>query len=138
MTQPTTSSASSAGRLVDDCYAPEVGPLPTGADLAAYLSVKNPDDTVLLEALEQCCTIAGDYELSRLSCDLMLADGAAPPATVPSPVSRAVLMRAAAVWRRRNSVNGFDGFADLGTVPVRASDPDIERLVDRWRSWCWA
>ena len=68
----------------------------------------------------------------------MAADGASPPETVPSPVGRAVLMRAAALYRRRNSVNGFDGYDDLGTVPVRASDPDIERLVDRWRAWSWA
>jgi hypothetical protein len=121
----------------DVCYAPELVALPLGAELAAYLSLATPAQAVL-DALDGCCVIAADYELGRLSCALMEADGATPPATVPSPVGRAVLMRAAALWRRRNSVNGFDGFDDLGTVPVRASDPDIERAIDRWRAWSFA
>lgn len=88
--------------------------------------------------LDNACTRAADYELGRCSYARMQGDGADPPFTVPSAVAQAVLMRAAAIYRRRNSVNGFDGYEDLGTVPVRASDPDIERLISRWLALCWA
>jgi hypothetical protein len=121
----------------DVCYLPGIRPLPIGDDLAVYLSVKQPDPDLVTQ-LDEVCAIAADRELARLSCALMVADGADPPDTVPSPVARAILMRAAAQWRRRNSVNGFDGFDDLGTVPVRTADPDIEGNVDRWRAWTFA
>jgi hypothetical protein len=120
-------------------HEPGLPPLPTIDQLAAYLGItatsRGPDvDAALTENLNTSI----DYQLGRLSYDLMEYDGANPPATVPSPVSHAVLMYAAALYRRKNSVNGFDGYDDLGTVPVRGNDPDIERLVDRWRALAWA
>jgi hypothetical protein len=125
--------------VTDPIYAPGASALPTIDDLADYMTItagqRGPVvDGLLTDAIGR----ATDYEMGRLSFDLMRADGASPPTTVPSPVAGAVLMRAAALYRRRNSVNGFDGYEDLGTVPVRASDPDIERMVDRWRAWAWA
>jgi hypothetical protein len=123
----------------DVCYLPRLRACPVGADLALYLSLKNDltADTALAAQLDEACEDAADRELARLSCALLAADGADPPNTVPGPVARAILARAAALWRRRNSVNGFDGFDDLGTVPVRTADPDIEAGIDRWRAWSY-
>lgn len=118
-------------------YAPAIVPPPDTDELAAYLNLqaRTPEGD---EQLDAVLSDSLDYELARLDDALLIADGASPPTTLPGPVARAVLMRAAALWRRRNSVNGFDGYDDLGTVPVRASDPDVERLVDRYRAWNYA
>lgn len=122
----------------DAFYAPGVRALPTADELADYLSMKQTLLPEVLEALGQCANDAADYTLSRLSGPLMVADGAVPPDTVPGPVARAVLMYGAALWRRRNSVNGYDGYDDLGTVRVTGFDPDVERQLDRWRAWTFA
>jgi hypothetical protein len=112
--------------------------LPTGSDLAQYLSMSSTISSDVTELLDDACTVAAAYELSRLSLARMQDAGAAPPATYPVAVVHAILMRAAAVFRRRNSVNGFEGFGDMGALAIRASDPDIERLVDAYRAWCFA
>jgi hypothetical protein len=113
------------------------GAPPTAAQLAAWLSI-TATDTATNELLQRCCDIAAQYELGRLSVARMTEAGYSPPDVLPATVAQAMLMRAAAMYRRRNSVNGFEGFADLGAVAIRASDPDIERLVDPWRAWAWA
>lgn len=122
----------------DVCFVPRLRALPDLAELAQYLNGTFTAGTAAGDAGQLCLDDAADTELARLSCALMETDGATPPSTVPGVVARAVLMRAAALWRRRNSVNGFDGFDDLGTVPVRATDPDIERELDRYRAWTFA
>jgi hypothetical protein len=120
-----------------DLTVPPPATPPTGAQLAKWLSITSTDaDTLAL--LDGCCTVALQYELGRLSTLRMTEAGYSPPDALPGGVAQAVLMRAAAIYRRRNSVNGFEGFADLGAVAIRASDPDIERLVDPWRAWAFA
>ena len=122
--------------MASDLTGPNARP-PVGADLAKWLSITAADaDTMAL--LDGCCTAAVHYELGRLSTRRMVDQGFAPPDALPPTVAQAMLMRAAAVYRRRNSVNGFEGFADLGAVAIRASDPDIERLIDPWRAWAFA
>ena len=112
---------------------------PTADDLAFWLSItasqRGPDVDALLTAVALDAT---QYELGRASFDRLIEDGASPPDTVPEQFYRAVVMHATALYKRRNSINGFDGYDDLGTVPVRGSDPEIEKLVDRWRAWAWA
>jgi hypothetical protein len=120
-------------------HAPTVTPLPTVDELASYLSItaasRPPDvDAALTGVLVDTV----DYQLGRCSYDRMIAAGADPPTTVPANVSRAILMDAARLYRRANSVNGYDGYDDLGTVPVRGNDPEIERMIDPYRAWCWA
>jgi hypothetical protein len=113
------------------------GAPPTAAQLAAWLSI-TATDVATTELLQRCCDIATQYELGRLSTLRMTEAGYTPPDVLPVAVAHAMLMRAAAVYRRRNSVNGFEGGADFGAIAIRASDPDIERLVDPWRAWAWA
>lgn len=118
-------------------YYPHVVPMPTGSDLATHLSLDNPSSGQV-DAFDVVMVEAGDYLLSRLSYDLLRAAGATPPDTVPADVAKAVTMYGAVLWRRRNSVNGYDGYDDLGTVPVRGNDPNVEQLVDPYRAWNYA
>jgi len=124
------------GQGTDLNVPPSAAP-PDAQALALWLSITS-SDTNTTALLETCCTVALQYELGRLSTLRMTEQGFNPPDELPGAVAQAVLMRAAAIYRRRNSVNGFEGFADLGAVAIRASDPDIERLVDPWRAWAFA
>jgi len=121
-------------------YAPALADLPpTADDLAQYLSMTQAALTAEVRAaLDAAAQDQTDYVLGICDYSLIIADGGDPPTTVPSPLFRAVLMGSARLYRRRNSVNGYDGVDDLGSVPVRASDGDIERLYDRWRAWAFA
>lgn len=119
-------------------HVPSIDTLPDRTDLITYLSIKGTVSAEQGTALDNACTRAADYQLGRCSYSVMKADGADPPDTVPSPVAQAILMYAAALYRRRNSIDGFSGYEDLGTVPVRAVDPDIERLISRWLAMAWA
>jgi hypothetical protein len=112
----------------------ESGAPPTPETLRAYLTI-TATDPQLDALLQAACDTATAYELGRLSETLMMVAGFSPPDDLPVAVAQAMLMRAAAIFRRRNSVNGFEGFGDMGAMAVRASDPDIERLIDPWRAW---
>lgn len=116
-------------RVINDAGHP-----PTVAELKTYLTITATDPSVDV-LLQGACDSATAYEFGRLSFVLMEAAGFVPPDDIPVAVAQAMLMRAAAIFRRRNSVNGFEGFGDMGAMAVRASDPDIERLVDPWRAW---
>lgn len=112
-------------------------PVPDADALAKWLTITSRDQSVN-DLLTQCVNAANAYEFDRLSYERMIEAGCTPPTTVPEAVAQAMLMRGAAIYRRRNSVNGFEGFADIGAFAIRASDPDIERLIDPWRAWGWA
>jgi hypothetical protein len=120
-----------------DLAVPPTAAPPTGDQLAKWLSI-TALDAATTAMLDGCCATAAQYEFGRLSTQRMVDEGFDPPEVIPGPVAQAMLMRAAAMYRRRNSINGFEGFADLGAVAIRSSDPDIERLVDPWRSWAFA
>ena len=115
----------------------EIGAPPTPEDLRAYLTITS-STTEVDDLLQTACDVASRYEFGRCSSSLMEAAGFTPPDVIPVDLAQAMLMRAAAFFRRRNSVNGFEGFADFGAFPIRAGDPDIERLVDPWRAWSYA
>ena len=50
-------------------------------------------------------------------------------AETPAQVKTAVLLRAAALWKRKDAPYGVAGFADLGAFRVR-EDPDVESLLE--------
>jgi hypothetical protein len=52
-------------------------------------------------------------------------------ATTPEPVKQAVLLRAAALWKRKDAPYAVAGFGDLGLIRVR-EDPDIVSLLSRY------
>lgn len=59
----------------------------------------------------------------------------APPgwSQIPYEVEQATIIRAAAIFKRRESINGVAGFGDFG--PVRIStrrDPDVAALLDNY------
>src|SRR5215471_6183710 len=45
---------------------------------------------------------------------------------LPDPLFTAVVMEAARLYRRRDSVDGTIGWGDMGVVRVGPKDPDIE------------
>jgi hypothetical protein len=55
--------------------------------------------------------------------------------TVPSEVEQAAKLCAVRWFKRPDAPFGVAGFADLGAMYVRGSDPDVERILDRliWR-----
>lgn len=59
------------------------------------------------------------------------------PYVEPRPVAidQAVTMLAARLYRRRNSVGGFEGFGELGIARVPALDPDVEELLSPYLAY---
>jgi hypothetical protein len=53
------------------------------------------------------------------------------PASMDRPeVHEAIVLAAARLYKRRQSVEGVAGWGDLGVVRILASDPDINRLLE--------
>lgn len=51
---------------------------------------------------------------------------------VPSEITQATLIRAAALWKRQDSVEGVLGVGDWGAVRVTRNDPDYAALIGRY------
>lgn len=49
--------------------------------------------------------------------------------SVPAPIKEATLLRAARLFRRRNSPEGVAGFGDMGPIRVSRTDPDYDALI---------
>lgn len=49
--------------------------------------------------------------------------------TIPAPIKEATLLRAARLFRRRNSPEGVAGFGDMGVIRVSRTDPDYDALI---------
>ena len=97
----------------------------TLADLRSWvdLPVGAGDDPVL----QQCLDVAQEQQQCRLDADAV--DGwNADLATLPEAVKQALLMRASAMYRRRQTPEGVSGFGDIAVVRVGGRDPDVERL----------
>lgn len=97
----------------------------TVADLRAWidLPVSGGDDTTL----QRCLDVAQEQQSCRLDPDSVqgwLDD----TATVPEAVKQALLMRASALYRRRQTPEGVSGIGDLAVVRVGGRDPDVERM----------
>lgn len=51
--------------------------------------------------------------------------------SIPDMVEQACILRAAAIFKRRESVSGVAGFGDFGVVRIsRARDPDVAAMLD--------
>jgi hypothetical protein len=53
--------------------------------------------------------------------------------SVPIEVYEACLLKAAALYKRRDSVQGVAGFGDFGVVRIGRSDPDVIDLLGPYR-----
>lgn len=88
------------------------------------------DDSVLTE----CLTVAQQHQTQRLDAEL-LTSAATPPAEVPADVKQALLLRAAALYRRRQTPEGVSGVGDFAVIRVGRTDPDVERLEGPYRQF---
>lgn len=52
---------------------------------------------------------------------------------IPTDVEQACLIKAAALYERRNSVQGVAGFGDFGVVRIGRQDPDVGALLAPYR-----
>lgn len=98
--------------------------MPDIEDLRQWLSIESTSAETD-ELLEQALRASSSRVLSRCyEFD--------PPGSYPEEVEQGILMQAARLYRRRNSVNGYEGFGDVGFGSVRAIDPDVEQLISRY------
>jgi hypothetical protein len=103
-------------------------PTPTPDDVREYLGGQ-PGGQINEEQLAKALNAARARVLTRCM-----------PLKDPRPeiVDQAIVMFAARLYRRRNSVGGFEGFGELGLVRVPALDPDIEDLLVRHLAYDFA
>lgn len=52
---------------------------------------------------------------------------------IPDDVAEACLLKAARLYKRRDSANGVAGFNDFGVVRISSRDPDIQELLGPYR-----
>ena len=88
------------------------------------------DDAVLQQVLD----VAQAQMTKSLNADL-LAEDTIVPAECPIQVKHALLMRANALYRRRQTPEGISGVGDFAVVRVSRFDPDVETLVAQYRQF---
>ena len=54
---------------------------------------------------------------------------------VPADVEQATLIRAAALFKRKESPHGVAEFGEFGPVRISRNDPDVMALLERYRRW---
>jgi hypothetical protein len=108
----------------------DVGPWPTIADLRAWCRL-DPDpveDDVLTEALSGAIAYVDGRTGSKWS-PVDPDTGTPLPPKVPPGGWLATLYEGARLYRRRDSIDGTLGWADVGIVRVGRYDPDVEALL---------
>jgi hypothetical protein len=101
---------------------------PTADDVREYLGGQ-PGGLINSNELDKALAAARERVLERC---MPLKDPR------PEVVDRAIVMQAARLYRRRNSVGGFEGFGELGLVRVPSLDSDVEDLLIRYLSYDFA
>jgi len=102
---------------------------PTVNALKLWLSIESTSSEVT-PLLQDAVAVATERVLSR--CVPFVDDVGNPTDLVPQVIYQAILMQSARWYRRRNSVSGVEGYADIGLFRLSSLDPDIEQLVERW------
>lgn len=101
---------------------------PTSDDVRDYLGAQ-PGGPINMEQVDKALVSAKYRIIERC---MAFGD------PLPELVEQAIVMLAARLYRRRNSVGGFEGFGDFGVVRVPALDPDIEDLLIRYLKYDFA
>mgnify|MGYP001364848968 CR=1 FL=1 len=100
----------------------------TADDVRDYLGAQ-PGGPIAMEQVEKALVAAEQRVAARIM---------AQPDPRPGAIDQAVTMLAARLYRRRNSVGGFEGFGDLGLARVPSLDPDIEDLLMQYLKYEFA
>jgi hypothetical protein len=109
-------------------------PLPTVADMRNWLTVESSLPEVDA-TLQMVLDVSTERVLSRCVSFVVYVDEVTPPAPttlVPRVIAQAIVLQCARWYRRRNSISGFEGYADIGLFRLSSLDPDIEQMVERW------
>lgn len=94
----------------------------TVEQVKAHLGIQ-PTDALDAESLQAATDAANDM-LGTFRPDLF------DMATWPPRAIHAVTLYAARLYRRRGSVEGLAGYADMGGVPIIRIDPDIQAELE--------
>lgn len=86
--------------------------------LKTMLGVKTTADD---EVLQQSLDAANSFVAEHVYTESLALDR----------VQEAVLLTAARLYKRRQSVEGVAGWNELGVVRILTTDPDISRLLER-------
>ena len=100
----------------------------TADDVRDYLGAQ-PGGPIVMEQVEKALQAAEQRVAARIMVQ---------PDPRPGVIDQAVTMFAARLYRRRNSVGGFEGFGDLGLARVPSLDPDIEDLLMQYLKYEFA
>ncbi len=104
---------------------------PTTDDLIGWLKLQSPISEESQEVYDECIAVAIDDIESRVN----LPDGTTDE-DYPQKLRTAILMDAARIAKRSTSPEGVAGMSDLGAVVrILGTDPDIERLIARFKKW---
>lgn len=97
----------------------------TLADLKSWVDMppSGGDDA----ELQRCLDVAQEQQLQTLDTELF--DEVDPP----EAIVQALLMRAASLYRRRQTPEGVSGVGDFAVVRVGRNDPDVMRLENPYR-----
>ncbi len=110
---------------------------PTITDLVGWLKLQSTPNAADLAVYQEALDTSFDDVESRISNDFVIADGAGDltdPSHYPQKVRTAVLMNATRLAKRSTSPEGVAGMSELGAVVrILGLDPDIERLIRRYR-----
>ncbi len=60
------------------------------------------------------------------------------PSTYTADVTTAIVMQAAALFKRRETPEGIAAFSDFGASRVTKLDPDVERLLAPYRKFSFS
>ena len=102
-------------------------------DVRDYLGAQPGSGPVNNEVLQQALDTATERVKSRC-IEHFVWD----PDFYPIEVDQSITMLAARLYRRRFSVNGYEGFGDLGIARVGGLDQDIEDLLTRYLRYDFA
>lgn len=94
----------------------------TVEDVKAHLGIE-PNDELDAASLDAATAAANDM-VATLRPDITTAD------PWPARVLHAATLYAARLYRRRGSVEGLAGYAELGGVPIIRVDPDIQAQLE--------
>ena len=94
----------------------------TVEQVKAHLGLK-PSDALDDESLDAATAAANDM-LATWRPDLFESD------PWPDRAIQAVTLYAARLYRRRGSVEGLAGYAELGGVPIIRIDPDVQAMLE--------
>jgi len=99
---------------------------PTLPEIRLFLRISGTDDDAVIDSARSA---AVDYGNRRTNYRWdPTVDPTTWPTFMPDSVHEAAIIHAARMYRRRDSIDGTVGWADVGLTHIGRVDPDVEAL----------